>query len=58
MVDNLKDMQASQYLLMSQRCMHELKTVRDGRMDEEEDGSKSICVTELGQRVLTLQEVI
>ena len=55
-------MKASQYLLMSKRCMYELKTVGVGRvaekMDEEEDGSKSICMTDLGQSVLTLGEVI
>ena len=55
-------MKASQYLLTSKRCMYELKNVGVGRlaekMDEEEDGSKSICVTELGQSVLTLSEVV
>merc|ERR1740139_1278231 len=51
----------SQYLLMSNRCMHELKTMKVHRAAEkmdEEDASKSICVTELGQSVLTLQEVV
>ena len=37
--------------------MHELKTITIARVAEkmdEEDASKSICVTELGQSVLTL----
>ena len=41
--------------------MHELKTMKVHRAAEkmdEEDASKSICVTELGQSVLTLQEVV
>ena len=50
-------------MLMGNRCMHELKTLEVDRvaqkMDtEEQDGSKSICVTELGESVLTLQEVV
>jgi len=42
--------------------MHELKPAEEIRvtenMTEEEEGSKSICVTELGQSVLTLAEVL
>jgi len=60
--DKLKDFRSSQYLLLRTRCMHELKTMETGRvaekMNDDDDGSKSICVTELGQSVLTLQEVV
>ena len=50
-------MEKSQYLIMELRCMHELKTVKVERATEKTD-EESIEVTELGQRVLTLSEVL
>ena len=52
----------SQYLILQKRCMHELKTVDFEKvvenMDDENDATNSIQMTELGQSVLTLNEVI
>ena len=48
---------------MNMRCMHELKssgvdTVAENMVKEDEAGSRSICMTDLGQNVLTLTEVM
>ena len=48
---------------MSNRCMHELKTsgintAAEKMMMTDEDGSKSIEITDLGENVLTLHEVL
>jgi len=52
----------SQYFILQKRCMHELKTVDFEKvvenMDDENDATNSIQMTELGQSVLTLNEVI
>jgi len=51
-----------QYLILGNRCMHELKTVEFEKvvekMEEDDDASHSIQVTDLGQSVLTLNEVL
>ena len=55
-------MNSSQYLIMGNRCMHELKTLKPAqvaeRMDSENEADSSIQVTELGKSVLTLSEVL
>lgn len=52
----------SQYLVMGNRCHHELKTFGvekvAAKLETQEDLSKSICTTELGHSVLTLDEVM
>jgi len=56
-----KELQNSEYLLMSNRCLHELKTIdvdRVAQKMENTDHNRSIGVTELGESVLTLDEVL
>jgi len=57
-----EQLHASQYLIMNQRSMHEVKSKGTSKIAErlEEDGNKSgnISMTELGESVLTLDEVV
>ena len=52
----------SQYQIMNNRCFHELKTSGVDQVAEKmmmtDDGSVSIVMTELGQSILTLTEVL
>ena len=57
---NMEILSASQYLILNMRCMHELKssmvdTVAEKMVREDEE---NICLTDLGQNVLTLTEVM
>jgi hypothetical protein len=60
--DEENTIQHCQYLLMHNRFMHELKTsVVDKAvqlMEKDDDLTKTITMTELGQSVLTLTEVL
>lgn len=53
----------SAYLITKNRCFHELKTSRvkkvaEKMVQEEEGSNRSICLTDLGSNVLTLDEVM
>lgn len=59
------DLNSCQYLIMDNRCMHELKTLttekvaeKIEKMEYDSECSASISVTELGNSVLTLSEVL
>ena len=60
--DGGETFQLSQYQIMNNRCFHELKTSGVDQVAEKmmmtDDGSVSIMMTELGQSILTLTEVL
>ena len=61
LVDNKEALNAAQYLIMDNRCFHELKTsgvTTVAEKMERDDQSMSITETELGKSVLSLKEVL
>ena len=61
LVDNKDTLNAAQYLIMDNRCFHELKTSGVATVAEKmerAENSMSITETELGKSVLSLKEVL
>jgi hypothetical protein len=60
--DGGKTFKGSQYLIMNNRCLHELKiSAADqvaANMEMTDEGVSCIVVTELGNSVLTLSEAV
>ena len=60
--DGGETFRGSQYLIMNNRCLHELKSSAEDQvaanMEMTDEGGSRITVTELGNSVLTLSEAV